>query len=74
MDLLLGQVSLVLVVDSQFLQALKLAVLDAFNLDTLVLESLSDFTALLEVVESGLLLDFVILADLVPKIVSQLAV
>ena len=74
MDLLLGQVSLVLVVDSQFLQALKLAVLDAFNLDTLVLESLSDLTALLEVVESGLLLDFVILADLVPKIVSQLAV
>lgn len=74
MDLLLGQVSLVLVVDSQFLQALKLAVLDAFNLDTLVLESLSDLTALLEVVESGLLLDFVILADLVPKIVLQLAV
>ena len=74
MDLLLGQVSLVLVVDSQFLQALKLAVLDAFNLDTLVLESLSNLTALLEVVESALLLDFVILADLVPKVILQLAV
>jgi len=47
LNLLLRQVSLVLVVDSQFLQALELSVLDAFNLDTLVFELLSDFTALL---------------------------
>jgi len=47
LNLLLRQVSLVLVVDSQFLQALELSVLDAFNLDTLVFELLSDFAALL---------------------------
>jgi len=65
-NLLLRQVSLVLVVDSQFLQALELSVLDAFNLDTLVLELLSDLAALLEVVKSALLLDFVVLSNLVP--------
>jgi len=66
LNLLLRQVSLVLVVDSQFLQALELSVLDAFNLDTLVFELLPDLAALLEVVKSALLLDFVVLSNLVP--------
>ena len=70
LDFLLRQVSLVLVVDSQFLQASELLVLDAFNLDTLVLEFLSDFAALLEVVQSDLLLDLVVLSNLVPKSVK----
>ena len=48
LNLLLRQVSLVLVVDSQFLQALELSFLDAFNLDTLVFELLPDLAALLE--------------------------
>ena len=69
-NLLLRQVSLVLVVDSQFLQALELSVLDAFNLDTLVFELLPDLAALLEVVKSALLLDFVVLSNLVPKSVK----
>ena len=67
MNLLLRQVSLVLVVDSQFLQALELCLLDAFDLDTLVLEPLPDLAALLEVVKSFLLLDFVVLSNLLPK-------
>jgi len=70
LNLLLRQVSLVLVVDSQFLQALELSVLDAFNLDTLVFELLPDLAALLEVVKSALLLDFVVLSNLVPKSVK----
>ena len=70
LNLLLRQVSLVLVVDSQFLQALELSFLDAFNLDTLVFELLPDLAALLEVVKSDLLLDFVVLSDLVPKSVK----
>ena len=70
LNLLLRQVSLVLVVDSQFLQALELSLLDAFNLDTLVFELLPDLAALLEVVKSDLLLDFVVLSDLVPKSVK----
>ena len=70
LNLLLRQVSLVLVVDSQFLQALELSFLDAFNLDTLVFELLPDLAALLEVVKSDLLLDFVVLSNLVPKSVK----
>jgi len=67
LNFLLRQVSLVLVVDSQFLQALELCFLDAFNLDTLVFEPLPDLAALLQVVKSFLLLDFVVLSNLFPK-------
>lgn len=66
MNLLLRQVSLVLVVDSQFLEANDLVALDAFNLDALILKSLSDLAAFLKVVKSVLFFTIVVLSDLIP--------
>jgi hypothetical protein len=65
-NLLLRQVSLVLVVDSQFLEANDLVALDAFNLDALILKSLSDLAAFLKVVKSVLFFTIVVLSDLIP--------
>jgi len=57
------------------LDCAKLLLLDSFNLETVVLELLSDLLALLEVIESVLLLDVVVLRNLSTHnigVVSQL--
>ena len=64
---LLCEVGLVLVSDSKSLEAVKFRLLDAFNLETLILDSLADLLALLEVVKTLLLLALSVHSNLVTR-------
>lgn len=58
---------MVLVGNAEFLQTIELVSLDALNLETLILDALSDLAALLEVVQSVLLPHLLVDSDLVAK-------
>ena len=62
---LLGQVSLVLALYSDLLKVAEFLLLDALDLETLVLDALPHLLALLEVVKALLLLDLGVHLDLV---------
>ena len=57
-DLFLCEISLVLVVDSQFAEGSKFLLLDSLYFEAVLLELLADLTSFFEVVEPFLLFNF----------------
>lgn len=71
-DLLLGELGLVLVFDTEVLDLGELLLLDGLQLKAVFLELLADALALLQVVEPLLLALLTVLADLLPKVTVKL--
>lgn len=68
LNLLLSEVVLVLVFDSQLRQVVHFFLLDLLDLKSFVFETLADLAALLEVVEAFLLLVLLVLDNLFPNL------
>ena len=68
LNLLFGEVVLVLVFDSQLRQVVHFFLLDLLDLKSFVFETLADLAALLEVVEAFLLLVLLVLDNLFPNL------
>jgi hypothetical protein len=68
LNLLFGEVVLVLVFDSQLRQVVHFFLLDLLDLKSFVFETLTDLAAFLEVVEAFLLLVLLVLDNLFPNL------
>jgi hypothetical protein len=68
LNLLFGEVVLVLVFDSQLRQVVHFFLLDLLDLKSFVFETLADLAAFLEVVEAFLLLVLLVLDNLFPNL------
>ena len=71
-DLLLGELSLVLGVDAEVLDALELLLLNRLHLESVVLQLLAHALALFQVVQAVLLAHLAVLFNLVSKAQQQL--